>query len=112
MCHSRTRLTWMRVRFESGPAPLDEKPEFILFSRSSAMHNQTESSVSLIKVEFIFFIVSCLLAVAGCSSGKPNGVTEGSEPAKTSPAPANDFQKQQEQAEEQLRPGIESEREK
>jgi hypothetical protein len=31
------------------------------------MHNQTESSVSLIKVEFIFFIVSCLLAVAGCS---------------------------------------------
>ena len=39
------------------------------------MHNQTESSVSLPKVEFIFFIVSCLLAVAGCSSGKPNGVT-------------------------------------
>ena len=68
------------------------------------MHNQTESSVSLIKVEFIFFIVSCLLAVAGCSSGKPNGVTERSEPAKTSPAPAPDFQKQHQQAEEQLRP--------
>ena len=83
----------MRARFESGPAPLDEKPEFILFSRSRAMHNQTESSVSLIKVEFIFFIVSCLLAVAGCSSGKPNGVTDRSEPAKTSPAPAPDFQK-------------------
>ena len=76
------------------------------------MHNQTESSVSLIKVEFIFFIVSCLLAVAGCSSGKPNGVTERSEPAKTSPAPAPDFQKQHQQAEEQLRPGIEAERQK
>jgi len=78
------------------------------------MHNQTKSSVSLIKVEFIFFIVSCLLAVAGCSSGKPNGVTEGSEPAKTSPAPAPapDFQKQHEQAEEELRPGIEAERQK
>ena len=51
------------------------------------MHNQTESSVSLIKVEFILFIMSCLLAIAGCSSGKPNGVTDKSEPAKTSPAP-------------------------
>jgi hypothetical protein len=57
------------------------------------MRNQTESSVSLTKVEFIFFIVSCLLVVAGCSSGKPNGVLDRSEPAKTSPAPAPDFQK-------------------
>ena len=76
------------------------------------MHNQTESSVSLIKVEIIFLIVSCLLAVAGCTSDKPNGVTERSEPAKTSPAPAPDFQKQHQQAEEQLRPGIGAEREK
>ena len=76
------------------------------------MHNQTESSVSLIKVEFIFFLVSCLLAIAGCSSGKPSGVTDKSEPANTSPAPAPDFQKQRQQAEEQLRPGIEAERQK
>lgn len=76
------------------------------------MHNQTESSLSLIKVEIIFLIVSCLLAVAGCTSDKPNGVTERSEPAKTSPAPAPDFQKQRQQAEEQLRPGIGAEREK
>jgi YfdX protein len=76
------------------------------------MHNQTESSVTLTKAEFIFFIVSCLLAVAGCNSGKPSGVTDRSEPAKTSPAPASDFQKQHQQAEQQLRPGIEAEREK
>jgi hypothetical protein len=76
------------------------------------MCNQTEHSVSLIKVEFIFLLVSCLLAVAGCSSGKPNGVIERSEPATTSPAPAPDFQKQNQQAEEQLRPGIEAERQK
>ena len=76
------------------------------------MQKQTESSVSLIKVEFIFFIVSCLLAVGGCSSGKPNDVTDRSEPAKTSPAPAPDFQKQRQQAEQQLRPGIEAERQK
>ena len=76
------------------------------------MHNQTKSSVSFTKVEFIFFIVSCLLAIAGCSSGKPSGVTDRSEPANTSPAPAPDFQKQRQQAEEQLRPGIEAERQK
>jgi hypothetical protein len=76
------------------------------------MRNQTESCVSLTKVEFIFLIVSCLLAIAGCSSAKPNGVIERREPAKSSPAPAPDFQKQNQQAEEQLRPGIEAEREK
>jgi YfdX protein len=76
------------------------------------MQKQTESSVSLIKVELIFFIVSCLLAVAGCNSGKPNDVTDRSEPAKTSPASAPDFQKQRQQAEQQLRPGIEAERQK
>ncbi len=76
------------------------------------MHNQTESSVSLIKVAFIFFIVSCLLTVAGCSSGNPNGATDRSEPAKTSPAAPPDFKKQHQQAEEQLRPGIEAERQK
>src|ERR1700722_12940360 len=112
MCHSRTRLTCMRSPFESGPSPLDETREFIFFLRSRAMRNQTESGVSLTKVEFIFFIVSCLLAVAGCSSGTPNGVTDRSEPAKTSPAPAHDFEKQHQQAEAQLRPGIEAEREK
>src|ERR1700760_2195716 len=76
------------------------------------MRNQTESSVPVTKVEFILFILSCLLAVAGCSSAGPNGVTERSEPAKTSRAPAPDFQKQNQQAESQLRPGIEAEREK
>jgi hypothetical protein len=63
-------------------------------------------------VEFIVFIVTCLLAVAGCSSSKPNGTTASTEPAKPSSSPAPDFQKQHEQAEEQFRPGIESERQK
>src|SRR5580704_12907394 len=101
----------MRSPFESGPAPFGRNTGVHSFLRSRAMRNQTESSVSLTKVEFIFFIVSCLLAVAGCSSGKPNGVTARSEPANTSPAPAHDFEKQHQQAEEQLRPGIQAERE-
>ncbi len=76
------------------------------------MHKQTKSSVSLIKVELVFIIVSCLLAISGCSSGKPSDVADRSEPAKTQPASPPDFEKQRQQAEQQLRPGIEAERQK
>jgi 5-methylcytosine-specific restriction endonuclease McrA len=76
------------------------------------MSNETGSNLSPTKVEFIVFIVSCLLVLGGCSSDKPNGVNTATDTAKTSSPPAPDFQKQHQQAEEQFRPQIEAERQK
>ena len=74
------------------------------------MRDETRSIVPLIKVEIIVFFVSCLLAVVGCSSKKPNGVTGATETAKTSPSPTTDFGKQHQEAEKQFRPQIEAQR--
>jgi YfdX protein len=74
------------------------------------VRDETRSIVPLIKVEIIVFFVSCLLAVVGCSSNKPNGVTGATETAKASPPPASDFEKQHQEAEKQFRPQIEAQR--
>lgn len=75
------------------------------------MRNETESSVPLVKVELILFIMSCLLVIAGCNSNKPKEAPSTAEPAQTSSAaPAPDFQKQHQQAEQQFRPNIEAQR--
>jgi hypothetical protein len=74
------------------------------------VRDETRSIVSLIKVEIIVFFVSCLLAVVGCSSNKPNRVTGATETAKTSPSPTTDSGKQHQEAEKQFRPQIEAQR--
>jgi hypothetical protein len=74
------------------------------------VRDETRSIVSLIKVEIIVFFVSCLLAVVGCSSNKPNRVTGATETAKTSPSPTTDSGKQHQEVEKQFRPQIEAQR--
>jgi hypothetical protein len=78
--------------------------------QENTMRSQMKSGRSLTKVEFVFFIVSCLLAVAGCRSDKPEGPPITSEAAKESSPPAATVQKQQQEAEQRLRPEIEAQR--
>jgi hypothetical protein len=74
------------------------------------VHDETRSSVPLIKVQILFFFVSYLLVMAGCSSNKPTSVTGATETSKISPSPASDFEKQHQEAEKQFRPQIEAQR--
>ena len=74
------------------------------------MRNEKRSGRSVSKVEFIILILSCLLAATGCRSSTPSAPTGQAEPAKGSSLPASNFQKRQQEAEEQLRPEIERQR--
>ena len=74
------------------------------------MCNETGSNAPLTKVGLAIFVVSCLLVIAGCNSNKPNEIPNRTEPATTSSPPTPDFQKQHEEAEQQFRPEIESQR--
>jgi hypothetical protein len=74
------------------------------------MRNETGSGVPLTKVGLILFIMSCLLAIAGCNSRQPKDQPGAAEPAKTSASPAPDLQKQHQEAEQRLRPEIETQR--
>jgi hypothetical protein len=62
------------------------------------------------KVALIISVMSCLLVIAGCNSTKPNDKTSVTEPTKASLPPTSDFQKQHEEAEQQIRPDIEAQR--
>jgi hypothetical protein len=74
------------------------------------MSNETRSGRSVSKVEFVIFILSCVLAVTGCRSSKTNATKEQADPAKGSSSPPSDFQKRQQEAEQKLRPEIERQR--
>ena len=74
------------------------------------MRNETGSGVPLTKVGLILFIMSCLLAIAGCNSSQPKDQPGAAEPAKTPASPALDLQKQHQEAEQRLRPEIETQR--
>ena len=52
----------------------------------------------------------CLLVVGGCNSSKPDEKTGTTEPAKSSSPPTSDLQKQHQEAEQQFRPEIETQR--
>jgi hypothetical protein len=62
------------------------------------------------KVALIISVMSCLLVIAGCNSTKPNDKTSVTEPTKASLPPTSDFQKPHEEAEQQIRPDIEAQR--
>jgi hypothetical protein len=62
------------------------------------------------KVALIISVMSCLLVIAGCNSTKSNDKTSVTEPTKASLPPTSDFQKQHEEAEQQIRPDIEAQR--
>jgi hypothetical protein len=74
------------------------------------MRNETESNASLTKAGFTIFVVLCLLVVGGCNSSKPDEKTGTTEPAKSSSPPTSDLQKQHQEAEQQFRPDIETQR--
>jgi len=74
------------------------------------MRNEMASSVPLTKVELILFIVSCLLAIAGCNSSKPKDTTGTTEQAKISSSPPPAFEQKHQEAEQQVRPEIEAQR--
>jgi hypothetical protein len=62
------------------------------------------------KVALIISVMSCLLFIAGCNSTKPNDKTGVTEPTKASLPPTSDLQKQHQEAEQQFRPDIETQR--
>jgi hypothetical protein len=74
------------------------------------MSNETRSGRLVSKVGFVIFILSSVLAVTGCRSSRTNATTERAEPAKGSSSPPSNFQKRQQEAEQQLRPEIERQR--
>jgi hypothetical protein len=74
------------------------------------MSNETRSGRLVSKIGFIIFILSSVLAVTGCRSSRTNAATERTEPAKGSSSAPSNFQKRQQEAEEQLRPEIERQR--
>jgi hypothetical protein len=75
------------------------------------MDNETGPSMPLTKVEIIFFIVACLFVIGGCQSSKPTNTASTNEPTTTSPpSSTSDIQKQHREAEQQLRPEIEAQR--
>jgi hypothetical protein len=74
------------------------------------MRNETGFNESLTKAGFTIFVVLCLLVVGGCNSTKPNEKAGTTEPAKASSPPTSDLQKQHQEAEQQFRPEIETQR--
>jgi hypothetical protein len=62
------------------------------------------------RVALIISVMSCLLFIAGCNSTKPNDKTDVTEPTKASLPPTSDLQKQHQEAEQQFRPDIETQR--
>lgn len=51
------------------------------------MSNEKRSGRSVSKVEFVIFIMSCVLAVTGCRSSTTSATTERAEPTKGSSSP-------------------------
>lgn len=74
------------------------------------MRNEMGSTAPLMKVALIISVMSCLLFIAGCNSTKPNDKTGVTEPTKASLPPTSDLQKQHQEAEQQFRPDIETQR--
>jgi hypothetical protein len=74
------------------------------------MRNETGSNAPLTKAALTIFVVLCLLVAGGCNSSKPNDRTGTTEPAKAPSPPTTDFQKQHQEAEQQFRPEIETQR--
>jgi hypothetical protein len=78
------------------------------------MRNQMmRSSRSHATFVILFSLVSCLLAVSGCRSEKPNAPNPApgtGEPAQQSSSATPNFQQQRQNAEKQLRPQIETQR--
>jgi hypothetical protein len=79
----------------------------------NTMRNQMRSSRSHAKFVFFLSLVPCLIAVTGCRSQKPNAPNPApgtGEPAQQSSSAAPTFQQQRQNAEKQLRPQIETQR--
>jgi hypothetical protein len=74
------------------------------------MRNEMGSTAPFMKVALIISVMSCLLFIAGCNSTKPNDKTGVTEPTKASLPPTSDLQKQHQEAEQQFRPDIETQR--
>ena len=74
------------------------------------MRNKMGSTAPFMKVALIISVMSCLLFIAGCNSTKPNDKTCVTEPTKVSLPPTSDLQKQHQEAEQQFRPDIETQR--
>ena len=74
------------------------------------MRNKMGSTAPFMKVALIISVMSCLLFIAGCNSTKPNDKTGVTEPTKASLPPTSDLQKQHQEAEQQFRPDIETQR--
>lgn len=74
------------------------------------MRNEMGSTAPFMKVALIISVMSCLLFIAGCNSTKPNDKTGVTEPPKASLPPTSDLQKQHQEAEQQFRPDIETQR--
>ena len=74
------------------------------------MRNEMGSTAPFMRVALIISVMSCLLFIAGCNSTKPNDKTGVTEPTKASLPPTSDLQKQHQEAEQQFRPDIETQR--
>src|ERR1700733_10730169 len=113
MCHRRTRLIWMRATFRIWSCCLRRNTGVHSYLKEQ-IHAQPDGARRITHESRVHFLHRVMPA---CRSGV---VVQVSQMAYLIEAnlrrplrlPASDFQKQHQQAEEQLRPGIEAEREK